>query len=471
MSMIESGTVKVTIIPSSWAGNNVSSTLFQSSEIPPRSRLYALMPCGLDTMFQESLTSYLNRLAWRHHISPRHLVAQEIAPLLNQSYSRQDLAAFSWSRAMNINGNGQIAREWASILENLTCRPDLHLLTGRWWIGDMVPYRLLRVQPAWCPACYAEWKDQDMPLYEPLLWTFQAVTMCMRHHRKLEEHCPRCQSRQSFIRFQTTQGQCVRCKTWLGSSAPSPEQPNAEVMEWQRWVIHALEELRCAVVSSRLPPWEQFFTNLSMSCCEVKGGQSRLAKMVGVGREQLIGWLHRSQTPIPESILELCCVCNVTPLQVLTGDLALLKQAIQEGKPYRSPRARRPFHPIDREPCLGRIQAILDGREEPLGYVQLARQLGYSGRTLLHHFPQECALLSQQIKEHRRQRKEQRIDKMQEEVRQATLALHVQGIYPSQNKVADLLSNPNLLFQPEAKATWRVLCRELGWDRRRTSTL
>jgi len=204
-----------------------------------------------------------------------------------------------------------------------------------------------------------------------------------------------------------------------------------------------------------------------MSCDEVKGGQSKLAKMAGVAREQLIGWLHRSQTPVPESILELCYVCNVTPLQVLTGDLAQLKQAIQEGKPYRSPRARRPFHPIDREQCLGRIQAILDGKEEPIGYVQLARQLGYSGRTLLYHFPQECALLSQRSQEHRRQRKEQRIAKMQEEVRQATLALHAQGIYPSQNKVSDLLSNPNLLFQPEAKTIWRALCQELGWDRRR----
>src|SRR5260370_28407577 len=117
MSMTKASAVKVTMLPSSGAGNNVSPTLFQRSAIPPRSRLYALMPCGLDTMFQESLTSYLNRLAWRHRISPLHLVAQEIAPRLNQNYSRNRLAAFAWSRAMSINGNGQMARECASILE------------------------------------------------------------------------------------------------------------------------------------------------------------------------------------------------------------------------------------------------------------------------------------------------------------------------------------------------------------------
>ena len=139
--------------------------------------------------------------------------------------------------------------------------------------------------------------------------------------------------------------------------------------------------------------------------------------------------------------------------------------------PCKPPRARRPIRPLDREYCLERIQAILDGREEPLGYVQLAQQLGHSGQVLLYHFPQECALLSQHIKVHRRQRKEQRVAQVQQEVRQAMLALHAQGIYPSQNKVADLLSDPNLLFQPEAKATWRALCQELGWDRKRTPPL
>jgi transcriptional regulator with XRE-family HTH domain len=224
------------------------------------------------------------------------------------------------------------------------------------------------------------------------------------------------------------------------------------------------------MVSSPIPPWEQFFTNLSMSC-EGWGEQSRLAELVGLARGQLATWLRRSHTPTLQSLLEFCYVCNVTPLQVLTGDLSPLKRVIQEGKPYRSPRARRPLRTLDREHCLERMQAILDGKEEPLGYVQLAQQLGYGGNILLYHFPQECARLSQQIKEHRRQRKEQRLAQVQEEVRQATLTLHAQGIYPSQNKVADLLSDPNLLFQPEAKATWRALCRELGWERESSSAL
>jgi transcriptional regulator with XRE-family HTH domain len=257
---------------------------------------------------------------------------------------------------------------------------------------------------------------------------------------------------------------------WLGSFASAEEPPNPETIEWQRWVAHALEELHSAIVSSDMLSWERFFSNLA-ACFEAKGEQSRLAEIAGLARGQLAVWLRRSHTPTLASLLEFCYVCNVTPLQVLTGDLASLKQVIQEGKPHRSPRARRSFRSVDREHCLKRIQAILDGREEPLGYVQLAQQLGYSGHALLYHFPQECALLTKQIREHRRQRKEQRLASVREEVRQATLAIHAQGIYPSQNKVGDLLSDPNLFFQPEVKAIWRALCRELGWDRGRNSAL
>jgi transcriptional regulator with XRE-family HTH domain len=464
MSMTKNLAVKVMIM------RQITEEKFTRNDIPSRSKLYRLVPCGLGTVWSESLTSYLNRLAWHHHVPPQHLVAQEIVPHLSQGYSRQQLSVFSWSTSMSVNGNGPLAREWASILEGLTKRSDLHFLTLQWWVGDLPPHKLLREKPAWCPACYAEWKDKGMPSYEPLLWIFQTVTICMKHLCKLEEYCPTCERRQSFIRFQTASDQCTRCKTWLGSPAPALVSLGSEIIEWQRWVIHALEELRSAMVSSALPPWEQFFTNLSMSC-EARGEQSRLAELAGLARGQFACWLNRSLTPILESILEFCYVCNVTPLQILKGDLAPLRRIVAEGKPCRPPRARRPFHLVDRRRCQELIQAVLDGREAPLGPAQIAKRLGYHSSALRYHFLRECALLSQQIKEHRRQRKKQRLAQVQEEVRQATLALHAQRIYPSQNKVADLLSDPNFLFQPEAKATWRALCQELGWDRRRTARL
>jgi hypothetical protein len=52
--------------------------MLQMMDVPLRSRLYGLAPCEVRTIWRESLTSYLNRLGWKHGISPRALVAQEI---------------------------------------------------------------------------------------------------------------------------------------------------------------------------------------------------------------------------------------------------------------------------------------------------------------------------------------------------------------------------------------------------------
>jgi len=113
---------------------------------------------------------------------------------------------------------------------------------------------------------------------------------------------------------------------------------------------------------------------------------------------------------------------------------------------------------------MERIQAILDGREEPIGYGTLAQQLGCTQHTLLYHFPQECALLSQQIKEYRRQRKEQRAAQIKEEIQQTVLALHAQGVYPSHRKVIERIAHPTLMRDPKARASRLALCRDLGWN-------
>jgi transcriptional regulator with XRE-family HTH domain len=453
--MTEKPQMRVTII------RQFTEQQFTRDEIPARSKLYGLVPSGLGTVWQESLTSYLNRLAWHHHVPPQHLVAEVIMLRLCHSYSRPEIADFCRRGAMSVNGNGPLVQEWASLLEDLTCRSDLRFLTLRWWVGDLLPPKLLRDKPAWCPACYAEWREAARPAYEPLLWGCQPVTLCMKHHRKLESRCPSCQKQQPVIRLQAPLDQCARCKTWLGSEAKAG--PESEGIEWQRWVIRALEELHLAVVSSGIPPWEHVFTNLSANC-ETRGEQSRLAELAGLARGQLATWLRRSHTPTLGSILELCYVCNLTPLQVLLGDLAPLKQVIAEGKPFRPPRSRRFYRPVDRERCLERIQAVLDGREKPLGYCSLAQQLGYHQNALRYHFPQESALLSKQIKEYRRQQAEQRVEGIREEVRQAVLALHAQGIYPSYRKVVECIAHPTLMRHPEARTFRLALCRELGWD-------
>jgi hypothetical protein len=95
---------------------------------------------------------------------------------------------------------------------------------------------------------------------------------------------------------------------------------------------------------------------------------------------------------------------------------------------------------------------VLDGREEPLGLRQLCERLGCTHHVLLYFFPEECALITQQAREYRKQRDRQRVAKTREQVRQAVFSLHAQGAYPSLHKVQSFLP-AGVMLQPEARET------------------
>ena len=107
-----------------------------AGDIPPRSRLYGLVPCDVETVWSESLTSYINRLAWRHGVAPHILALQEIRPLLvTDKWSKtspQQMRAFCGVNAISINGLGSAATAWSTVLEQLTQSSPLHLLTSSW---------------------------------------------------------------------------------------------------------------------------------------------------------------------------------------------------------------------------------------------------------------------------------------------------------------------------------------------------
>ncbi len=445
-------------------------TRFPTLNVPPRSRLYGLEPRSGGTVWSECLTSYINRLGWQHGVSPRTLAAQEIGPLLVDAEwwrypSPQLMGVFCAANAMGINGSGNLATTWSAFLEQLTSRTDLHLLTSPWWIGDLPVARNLRSSPAWCPACYAEWKQQGLPLYQPLLWMLQVVTICPTHKKRLVERCPSCQGKQAVIVSHKAQsGECTKCAVWLGTGGhPSLEQPlDDELMNWQEWVGSVLKELRTMSLSSGMFSWKTFFTSLARAM-ERQKGYAQLARVTGIDRRSLYQWVWGAVTPSLELILKFCYVCGTTPMQIMVNQWASLEQAIQADPASRpSPHERSPWQRVDVERCQSFMQAILDGRGQVLSVRQAALHLKCPERFLQSHFPLECERVTQQYREYRRHQREKYVEGVCEEVRNATVTLHTQGISPTRRRVAALLKDPDRMRMPEARKIWQVVRQELA---------
>jgi len=463
MSKMQQATIAVPI-------RKLQRNVLQETNIPPRSHLYSLPPCNVETIWRESLTGYMNRLARTHHISPRDLVAQEILPRLGDGFhlSPPRLALLG-AQGMSLNGSGDLARAWTGVLERLTAQTDLHLLTLAWWIGDLSPRRQLREAPAWCPSCLSEWREKGDTIYQPLFWMFQIVMICPRHQNFLVDRCPSCQKKQTIITTNKTEpGQCTHCKAWLGAEAyDSPKQSQDDALiSWQRWVMNALEELLTASLVTDVLQWEPFFRHLAR-CLKGQRACSKVARLTGTGRGRLQQWISDDDayTPTFEAICKFCYACDVTPLQVMTDQLDGLQQIIQSAAVPHSLRPRRLNRQVDQEQCLAFLQAVINGQEEPLGVYQIAMRLGYAVRQLVYHFPHECALVTQRAKEYRKQRKEQRLTQVREEVRLAMLSLHAQGVYPSQRQLRSLLPG-GFMLQPAAKEAWYATLHELGFEPR-----
>jgi hypothetical protein len=325
----------------------------------------------------------------------------------------------------------------------------------------------LRTCPAWCPTCYAEWQEQELCIYQPLLWCFKVITTCPKHNRLLESSCPHCQKNQSVIALRTYPGHCTQCNQWLG--VPSDEKleqmVEGELNHWQQWVLQALEELRTASMTSSMLPWETFFTQLAVGLVSAADliTWDQVERFTGVKRYVLHQWFKLRWIPSLEIILQLCYVCEVTALQVMKGEISSLVEALQRGTSSRPPVYRRARPKVDPERSLELIHAVLDGREKPLSQTQLCKRLGYGHRTLKYLFPEECALIVQQAREHRKRQGEQYAAQTRESVRQQVLALHAQGIYPSHQKLRSLLP-AGLMRQPTAGEAWHATLRELGLE-------
>src|SRR5262249_42011767 len=159
-----------------------------------------------------------------------------------------------------------------------------------------------------------------LPVYQPLLWMLQTITVCLRHGRQLEEQCPYCQKKQSVIAARIQPACCTQCMTWLGmpSSSVTEDVVDKETRDWQHWVVGAVGELRQASTTSGFPPWEQLSNKLVL-CAEIVGSAKQLASFAGIPKQLLSSWQNHKQTPSFERILEFCYVLNFSPLQLMTA--------------------------------------------------------------------------------------------------------------------------------------------------------
>jgi len=159
-----------------------------------------------------------------------------------------------------------------------------------------------------------------------------------------------------------------------------------ETFAWQEWVMGMIEELRVASTFSGTLPWGNFRFGLSV-CRQILGGNKHLVQMADVPKISLTRWITGRVMPSLESLLKLCYVLDLSPLQLMTNSSSTLEEAMMAKRASRLARPRIPAPlPQKRGNLLEFIQAVLEGREAPHSVLQIERRFGLGRNTLMNHY-------------------------------------------------------------------------------------
>lgn len=442
-------------------------------QMPVRSTLYALPPIGVGTAFVESLTSYIARLADAHSVFCGRLVEKAIVPLV-PGYSpleqQHGLFRGDGSKSNLVNAEGMRARYAVQALEALTLRTDLRHLTLL-FLADVLYVRgLVRHKKAWCPVCYQEWRATGQVIYDPLLWVFQEVSVCIRHNQRLQMHCPYPDCRHSLqaLAWRSLPGYCPFCQRWLGMpkdlTGDAKDTLTENELAWQQWVSEALETvLAVAPTVSAIPRREQISQVLVAIIKQVSGGSiAAFARTLGLAIPHTGQWVRSEKVPQMGMLLQLCYRLGLSVSEMLFHDPTTLQPCLRESILPQRLWKHRSGTPIDRDHIRQELEKVqTSDQHPPLSLAEVARQLGYQESVLYQCHQGACYAIAARYKAYRNLRTEARMQGHREEIRQIALQLRREGVTLTRKHITPHLTPPAIMRNPEIRKLVDEVIREV----------
>ena len=443
----------------------------EKPQLPKRSHLYHLPPVGVGTPFVESLTSYIARLAKSHSVFPGILLSKEIVPLVPKVYRSTNLFG-TRNLTGAVNGTGTMALDLLQALETLTLRNDLPFLTLISWTNVLPQRKLLRPVRAWCPVCYEDWRSTKQIIYEPLIWSIEALTLCPLHRKRLHFQCPHCRCQLPPLAAYSQPGYCSKCLKWLGISFHSEQSDSKalgeEELVWQIFVSDSIGELLAAAPHLPQPLLRE---RVAQALCTyvakvTEGNIAAFARLLQIPKNKVWMWHSGKVLPQLNVLLKVCYCLRTSVLNFLTKDL------VEENLNLMT--TLFPIQLLDQltqpppvESRLNRVQRLLEGvlqrdEQQPPPMTEVAKRLGHDKRVLRRRFPELCRAISARYLEYKKEARAERIKQCCEEVQQAVKQLYTQGLYPSEANVSKLLARPGCFRDKEVRAALEEARRQLG---------
>ncbi|UMR31980.1 TniQ family protein [Massilia sp. MB5] len=422
---------------------------------PRRSILYNLAPIKMGSHSQESLTSYLIRLARAHCVNPRDLIKRVFG---EQDAAIAQLAdnTFYTRYALTVNGLGQHAKLMARVSNELTSRSDLQALTMLPWAG-IIPEQsegFIARHPRWCPLCFHDQLIESGETYTPLVWALVPYRRCTVHHCALEEVCPSCGKTQAFISRIADASICGHCQTSLARSGQAGAYHGSGMGAEQ---ADGYEDILEAMVGQQLCTQGLITRELvcssliSIVAGQFEGSRIRLCRAMGWNQWAINGWLDKGERISLPKLLQLARGFNISVVDLCKGIVNLEQLSTQSAvKPVVSRSPRPKLTQQQRSQCLQELNSKLSQGIPPTSMREAGMPYGLGRSAMRYWFPDLCERISTRRAQDRRQIAEGAARDRARIVTEAVDALIRAGLHPTRRKVDQAIRKHGLaLARPE----------------------
>lgn len=390
----------------------------------------------------ESLSSFTHRLAEAHGLPTWILVRRELAPLFERKSILGSRGGCELLGKMGgaINGNNVSALEAVRIMQMLTGHANLSNLTLAKLRSLVARRKLIRNCQAWCPRCLDDWRDNDRPIYQPLLWMLSDLTPCPQHGCRLQDRCPQCGKAHTPLGRYRWNGRCPRCLAWLGASSSSGSQPSERPSTWDQFSTASIARFMVAIQALPTDSASVFSANLAALIKERFGGNTAaITKIFRVTRRTVRDWSDGRLRPSLTSLLtfEYCFGASAV-------DWIRLPLNVAELPPLRSLEdfGPVPFSPTKYDPEVVRLQLtnVIEANEFPVPSLRaVCFRSGFHQTVATRMFPELARKIIANFKSFQAEKKRSRKIFMKAAVESAVNQLLQEGRSLSFHQLAKIL--------------------------------
>lgn len=411
-------------------------------------RLFQLSPQGLGTSMVESLAGYIARLANEHCIKTGRLFIDVLTPYLNKFYlneiSKRGGNGF-YDSAHMINGNSVAAEQFSTMLNDLTGNTNLQQLTLLRFAKAIPQRGLLRNVRAWCPECYEEMKQSNSAIvYEPLIWSLRAVSVCRKHHRFLIELCPSCTRTNLLIDRRSSSGFCSHCNAWLGR-ANTEKMDRCDYEQYNK--AKMVERL---LASMQIPNKDGIVVSLNYIVAQENSNITGAARKLSVPKTTFWTWYKGRNLPQLEDVLRICNKYGIDIVDFYLGHFNDDHSPVIFAKRKKKINIKLTTRPLIEVKMLAK-NLVMDSANGYMHVQAMADEIACNKKTLYNHFPALCKAQAMKWKQYLRKRKHNRLENIRREVDTMVDWALNRGEHPTISRLEQYMKKPAVFREAEVK--------------------